>query len=779
MLLNARQIKRAFGKEKIILLAIEDITERKREEKTLSETNHLTNEYLDILFNHAHAPIIIWNTSFVITHINHAFEKLCGYDWSEVKDKKIDVLFPKDKVELTLEIINNTLKSDERLDIIEIDILTKNKEVKTVLWNPANIFDKKGNQIVATIAQDITQRKLTEKKLLDSEERFRSLYENSTIGLYRTTSDGKIILANPILVKMLGYSSFEELSKRDLEKDGFEPAYERKQFLDQIELNGEVKGFEAAWTRKDGTVFFINESARAIRDSNGKTLYYDGTVEDITERKLAEDELLASKLFIEEIINSIPARVFWKDKNLVYLGCNTIFAADAGFSNPREIIGKDDYQMGWRDQAELYREDDRTVIETGKSKLLIEEPQTTPEGKTITLLTSKIPLRNSKGEITGLLGTYIDITERKRAEDELKESEKRYRNLFEKMFDGVYKSSHEGKFLQINNAIVNMLGYNSKEELYAIDIKSDLYFEESDRESAALVEKYEEMAIFRLKKKDGSEIWVEDHGLLVLDDKGNVLYHEGIMRDVTKRLRVEQELIQAKEKAEESDKLKSEFLAQMSHEIRTPINIMLGNVDYLNDMFAEKMDSEASGCFDSIKVASKRIIRTIDLILNAAELQISGYTPVFVKIDLDSEILKKLYRENQLYAAQRGLELIYTCNEKDTNVIADEYSVTQIFSNLIDNAIKYTKKGKVEILIVKNKTGNIIVEIKDTGIGISKEFLPKMFQPFVQEEQGYSRSFEGNGLGLALVKNYCDINKAIIEVESEKNVGSTFRVRFA
>jgi PAS domain S-box-containing protein len=145
-----------------------------------------------------------------------------------------------------------------------------------------------------------------------------------------------------------------------------------------------------------------------------------GFLKDVTDRKRAEEELQASQQIIEEIINAIPVRVFWKDKNLVYLGCNAILARDAGFADPKEIIGKDDYQMGWRDQAELYRGDDRKVIEGGYSKLLIEEPLTTPEGNTITILTNKIPLRTSKGEIRGVLGTYMDITERKQAEEKLK-----------------------------------------------------------------------------------------------------------------------------------------------------------------------------------------------------------------------------------------------------------------------------------------------------------------------------------------------------------------------
>jgi signal transduction histidine kinase len=240
--------------------------------------------------------------------------------------------------------------------------------------------------------------------------------------------------------------------------------------------------------------------------------------------------------------------------------------------------------------------------------------------------------------------------------------------------------------------------------------------------------------------------------------------------------KVKEELIAEKEKAEQSDKLKSEFLAQMSHEIRTPFNAIIGNVDYLNESFGDKMDSDARECFAGIDLASKRIIRTVDLILNVAELQTSGYKSRFVKVDLNLEILNKLYQEYQLYAKQKGLEFIYTCKEKDTKVIVDEYSIIQIFANLIDNAVKYTKKGKVEIVLRKNKSGLVMVEVKDTGIGISKEYIPRIFEPFTQEEHGYTRSFEGNGLGLALVNKYCELNNASIEVESERNVGSTFRV---
>jgi hypothetical protein len=145
---------------------------------------------------------------------------------------------------------------------------------------------------VFIMSTNITKRNQAEEALKESEERFRSIYENSTVGIYRTTPAGQILLANPNLIKLLGYSSFKELADRNLEEDGFEPFYERTHFMDIMKREGEVKGLESAWTRMDGTIIFISESARAINDKEGKIIYYDGIIEDITLRKKAEQELI-------------------------------------------------------------------------------------------------------------------------------------------------------------------------------------------------------------------------------------------------------------------------------------------------------------------------------------------------------------------------------------------------------------------------------------------------------------------------------------------------------
>ena len=200
---------------------------------------------------------------------------------------------------------------------------------------------------------------------------------------------------------------------------------------------------------------------------------------DDAERKRAEEAQRASLQLLEGILNAIPVRVFWKDKELVYLGCNAVFARDAGMTDPRELIGKDDYAMTWHEQAELYRADDRQVIERGCPKMLIEEPQTTPDGQTLTLLSSKMPLRGADGAINGILGTYMDITERKQVEAALRASEVRYRRLFESARDGILILDAEtGSIVDVNPFLCELLNFTHEEflgkKLWEIGVFADI-----------------------------------------------------------------------------------------------------------------------------------------------------------------------------------------------------------------------------------------------------------------------------------------------------------------
>jgi diguanylate cyclase (GGDEF)-like protein/PAS domain S-box-containing protein len=193
------------------------------------------------------------------------------------------------------------------------------------------------------------------------------------------------------------------------------------------------------------------QSANATLREETETLAHE-----IEERKRGETALRESQQIIAAMLDTVPARIFWKDKNLVYLGCNAPFARDAGFAYPEDIIGKDDYQMGWREQADKYRGDDREVIETGRVKLLIDEPQTTPEGKVITLLTSKVPLRNENGEVFGVLGTYMDVTERARLEEQLATRNLQFEAALNNMAQGLLMFDRDGKLVISNRRFAEL-----------------------------------------------------------------------------------------------------------------------------------------------------------------------------------------------------------------------------------------------------------------------------------------------------------------------------------
>lgn len=238
------------------------------------------------------------------------------------------------------------------------------------------------------------------------------------------------------------------------------------------------------------------------------------------------------------------------------------------------------------------------------------------------------------------------------------------------------------------------------------------------------------------------------------------------------------EMLEALNNAEASDKLKTEFLAQISHEIRTPVNAIVNFTSLLKAEFEYKLYGEVQESFEIIEQSSDRLIRTIDLILNVAEIQKGTYKPEIVRVNLLDEVINPLVNHFRPLAHIKSLLLTTQLKAESTIVYVDKYSITQAFSNLIDNSLKYTDRGEIKVLLEKDSSGKLVVKIIDTGIGISKDFLPFLFQPFMQEYKGYSRRFEGVGLGLALVKGFTEINNAEIKVESTKEVGTTVTIIF-
>ncbi len=240
----------------------------------------------------------------------------------------------------------------------------------------------------------------------------------------------------------------------------------------------------------------------------------------------------------------------------------------------------------------------------------------------------------------------------------------------------------------------------------------------------------------------------------------------------------ENELIKAKEEAEKSNLLKAQFLAQMSHEIRTPLNVVLSLSSLIKEEMEPSVSNDLRPCFQMIDSGGRRLIRTIDMILNMAQLQTGGFDYQPKIVDLANGFIDSIFSEFKNLAKEKNITFNFYKKLQKAEVYVDTYTTIQILVNLVDNAVKFTKKGKVDITLYPNEHNCYCLSIKDTGVGISDEYLPDLFTPFTQEEMGYSRTYEGIGLGLALVKKFAELNDILISVETRKNIGSSFTLTF-
>ncbi len=291
------------------------------------------------------------------------------------------------------------------------------------------------NDRLAVVTYDITERKNMEEALKESEAKFSRAFHGTVaaVAISRLT-DGMFIDANNRWLKLHGMTRDEMINHTSLELNIWVDPEDRKEFIRKVEKNGFFNEKEMRLRRKNGEIWIALISAQVFELGGEKVILT--SLIDITSRNQAEEALFSSQQMLQLVLDSIPNRVFWKDLNLNYLGCNKTAARDAGLTDPSDIVGKNDYELAWRDSAPSYREDDRQVMESGVPKTNYEERQIQHDGSTLWLKTSKVPLRNNDERVIGVLGTYEDITEQKKMEEELKRSN-------EELQQFAYVASHD------------------------------------------------------------------------------------------------------------------------------------------------------------------------------------------------------------------------------------------------------------------------------------------------------------------------------------------------
>jgi len=255
------------------------------------------------------------------------------------------------------------------------------------------------------------------------------------------------------------------------------------------------------------------------------------------------------------------------------------------------------------------------------------------------------------------------------------------------------------------------------------------------------------------------------------DQHGRVCAVIGVAVDITERIQHVQDLSTAKEEAERANRVRSEFNANLSHEIRTPLNVITGYAGILSMKHGSEMREEDQEIYSAIDEASNRLMNTVEKILDVSRFRSEDFRTELTEISL-SQIFNDLYNDFAKIAKRKSLELTIRLPDKDIHVVADQHALRRALTEILENAVKFTSKGKVDIKAQKVKDDTAAIIIEDTGIGIEPGFREYAFEEFTQEEGGYSRPFEGSGLGLALAKNFIELCGGEIQLDSEKGKGT-------
>lgn len=747
-----------------------DITERKREEQNLKENE----ERYRSLFEGSPDAIFLADTETgMIIGANTASSSLLKKPLDQIIGMKQWELHPTDNAEDSKRIFRehlSVLNRGETFKNFESSVLCSDGSVIPIEIR-ANLIHIKGKSTIQGVFRDVSDRKAAEKAILESEKRYRMLIENQGEGVTIVDANENFTFVNPATERI-----FEAvpgtLNGRNMKEFVSPEQYEHIKKETKKRSENEKSTYELEIKTDKGNIRTILITGTPQTDESGRFTGTFGVLRDITEWKKAETEIQAKEALLNTLVQTSPDLIWIKDVNGIYLTCNKIFERYFGASID-QIIGKNDYNFLGRELADFFRENDRKAIENGKPTINEEWINSADDGRKVLLETIKTPMYDLNGELIGVLGVSRDISDRKQAEEQLRQSEEKYRNLIKSMPDGVYRSTHKGKFVEVNPAMVRLLGYDSANELLNIDIKKQLYFDLEDRESLALKLNDKELDIYPLKKKDGSAVYVEDHGWYVKDDKGKIVFHEGILRDVTGRKMAELQLQKYSQKLQELNATKDKFFSIIAHDLKSPFSSITGLSEILKNE-ARHLDIQTIEQYAQIiNYTANHTYQLLENLLNWSLVQQSHIDfqpgPIVVN-QVVSDILA-------LMTEKVDSKKITVENLISENLIvrADENMVKTIFRNLISNALKFTAKNGTIQISARPGEEEIEFTVKDSGTGISKENIAKIFNAGSTFSQRGTENERGTGLGLALCKEFVEKHKGRIWVESELGIGSEFK----
>ncbi len=612
----------------------------------------------------------------------------------------------------------------------------------------------------------------SQRQLVKSEEQYRLLAETAPDLILLHDLEGHISYVNEAGSLLSGHESMDLL---DMKIQELTPQEHHSRLLEVSERSTATPSvphsFEIELIARTGEEIPLEIISTLVKEQ-GKPSAFLIIGRDIRERREAETELRKLSRAIEQS----PAAVVITDEDGKISYVNPKFTEMTGYTS-QEVVNK--YPTILRDPEapqEAYQEllEDLRGGHEWHGELLSRKSN----GEEFWANASITALRDSSGKTTHFVGIIEDVTQQKLIENRIRVAQESYEDIFNSTSDAIYILAQDGRFVDVNHGAGEMYGH--PRQYFVGKTLSDLAAPEKN-DLAAIKQTIEKAFTGEPQRfefwgiKESGEIFPKDVQL----NRGQYFGQNVVLataRDMSQRLQIENDLKAAVQQAQESEKVKSLFLANMSHEIRTPLTSIIGYIDLIYSQLEKVVGDDEKEYFEVVRRNSDRLTRTVHGVLDLSQIEAGAISIKPRVLDLN-ESIRALLQDLEPSATNKDLEIRFEPYPGECFIRADAESLNSALSNIIENAIIYTSQGHVEVRVIENNNVLTVI-IHDTGIGISAEYLDNLWDAFSQESTGYTKDFQGLGLGLTIAKRCLDLNDIDVSVESSKGKGTTFTLSF-
>jgi PAS domain S-box-containing protein len=759
-----------YRKTEELLASQRDVLEKERRYRSLLETVHMIAVGLD--------------AEGRITFANPFLLELTGYSATEVLGESWFDRFLPELEKQTVKQVFLDLQGESVISHYENRILTRSGQERLIAWDNTVLQDPQGRFAgTMSLGVDITEIRQTLEALRESEERFRKAFLTSpdAININRL-EDGIYVDANEGFLTLMGFTREDVIGKTSLELNIWADPADRQRLIEGLKKNGQVSNLEAGFCMKDGTTVTGLMSATVLMLKGVPHII--SITRNIEEIKKTQDALRDSEEKYRELFENALEGIYQSTPEGRFLSTNPAMARIYGYDSAEELI---ESVTNIASQIYVHPDDRDEILHILATDGILSDHEVQhrrKDGSTVWLSLHARTVRDEAGKVIRLEGMAVDITERKQTEEALRNSERKYRNIFENATEGIFQSTPDGRYVSVNPAFARIGGYDSPDEMISTvtDIQRKMYAHPEDREKLLeLLDKQDTVNNFEaeIRRGDNTIVWISMNVRAIRDQAGKITLLEGTIQDITRRKQAEEEtrklnaelekrVIERTAQLEAANKELEAFSYSVSHDLRAPLRGIDGFSQALLEEYRDGLDETGRDYLNRVRRAAQKMGFLIDDILKLS--RVTRYELRRESVDL-SGMVKELIESYRISEPGRVVDGIV---QDGIVVQGDSYLLQIALRNLIDNAWKFTgrtPRGRIEFGTLVEGGKNVCF-IRDNGVGFDMAYADKLFGAFQRLHK--TDEFPGTGIGLATVKRIINRHEGEIWTEGKVGEGATF-----